>query len=345
MNKNIDITTFFNLAITIPVIDVRSPGEFDNAHFPGAINLPLFNNDERRQVGICYKEKGRDDAIILGLELVGPKMGELAKMAKSLAIDGKLVVHCWRGGMRSLSMAWLMNLAGIETYTLVGGYKTYRRYLKKYFENKFNLVVLGGMTGSGKTEILKEIKKLGEQVLDLEKLANHKGSAFGALGQEEQVSTEQFENNLFKELSNFDYNKLIWLEDESQTIGKIRIPSEFFLQMRSAQVIKIIQPLNDRIKWLVKEYGQFDKELLKMSIEKIKKRLGGLVCKQAIDALENSDFEMVADIVLAYYDKTYSYGLSTRDNKKIHELQLDKMDFAENAKAAVHFFSKLSTFF
>ena len=273
MSTIIDIEAFFELAESTPVIDVRSPKEFLHAHIPGAFNLPIFSDEEREKVGICYKEKGKDPAILLGLELVGPKMADLAKAAKKLAVNNKLLVHCWRGGMRSSSMAWLFNTIGIETFTLNGGYKTYRRYIKSYFAKPFKLVVLGGMTGSGKTEILKEIRKLDVQVIDLEGLANHKGSAFGALGQLEQNTTEQFENNLYQELVQLDSKKTIWVEDESQTIGKIWIPEEFFNQMRNCTVIRINVPKEKRINWLVEGYGGFDPELLRDSIQRIKKRI------------------------------------------------------------------------
>jgi len=341
MSNIIDIETFLELKITIPVIDVRSPKEFDHAHIPGAINLPLFSDEEREKVGICYKKQGRDTAILMGLELVGPKMADLGRKAKELAPDNKLLVHCWRGGMRSSSMAWLFNTIGIETQTLNGGYKTYRRYLKSYFAREFKLVVLGGMTGSGKTEILKEMSGLGAQVIDLEGLANHKGSAFGAIGQKEQSTTEQFENNLFKELVLFDLEKPIWVEDESQTIGKIWIPEEFFNQMRNKEVIRINVPKELRIKWLVEVYGGFDHELLRDSVGRIKKRIGGLNYNLAIEALENNELEKLVDMVLSYYDKTYQYGLSIRSQLKIYPIDLVGINHRSNAVKILEFYKTL----
>jgi len=341
MSTIIEIETFFELAEYTPVIDVRSPKEFLHAHIPGAFNLPIFSDEEREKVGICYKEKGKEPAILLGLEIVGPKMADLAKAAKKLAVNNKLLVHCWRGGMRSSSMAWLFNTIGIETFTLNGGYKTYRRYIKSYFAKTFKLVVLGGMTGSGKTEILKEISKLNTQVIDLEGLANHKGSAFGALGQLEQPTTEQFENNLYAELVQLDTEKPIWVEDESQTIGKIWIPEEFFNQMRNCVVIRINVPKNKRIKWLVEGYGGFDPELLRDSIQRIKKRIGGLNFNLAIDALEKNELENLVDIVLSYYDKTYQYGLSNRKQENLHVLDLEDVKHKENAIRIFEFYKAL----
>jgi tRNA 2-selenouridine synthase len=337
-NNQVDIETFLTLSSSIPIVDVRSPVEFAHAHIPGAINLPLFMNDERERVGICYKEKGREEAVLLGLEIVGPKMADIARLAKKLAINNKLLVHCWRGGMRSASMSWLFAILGIETYTLEGGYRSYRRYIKSYFAKDFRIVVLGGMTGSGKTEILKEIKKNGGQVIDLEGLANHKGSAFGALGQDIQSSTEQFENNLFIELVKLEIQNPIWFEDESITIGKICIPEELFLKMRNTDVIRINIPKEERIKWLVKEYGYFDHELLKDSIQRIKKRIGGLNYNLAIEALESNQLGNLVDIVLTYYDKTYSYGLSNRNQENVYLLELEKIDHPYNAKKVVEFY-------
>jgi tRNA 2-selenouridine synthase len=340
-NRQVDIETFFALSSNIPIIDVRSPFEFDHAHIPGAVNLPIFTNDERKRVGICYKDKGREAAVLLGLEIVGLKMVEFAQLAKKLAGSNKLLVHCWRGGMRSSSMSWLFSTLGIETYTLEGGYRSYRRYIKSYFANDFTIVVLGGMTGSGKTEILKEIKKNGGQVIDLEGLANHKGSAFGALGQDTQSTTEQFENNLFSELFRMEKKNPIWLEDESITIGKICIPEELYSQMRNTVVIKVNIPKEERIRWLVKEYGEFDHELLKDSIQRIKKRIGGLNYQLAIEALENNQLEKLVDLVLSYYDKTYSYGLSNRNQEKVHVIDLRNIDHPYNALKILEFYQNI----
>jgi len=143
---------------SVPVIDVRSPGEFAEGHIPGAINLPLFDDKERAIVGTTYTQIGRPEALDLGLEIVGPKMNILAKTARTYATHGKLKVHCWRGGMRSDKMAWLFELIGLETTVLEGGYKEYRQELLHGFESIKGLIVLHGPTGSGKTMILQTLK-------------------------------------------------------------------------------------------------------------------------------------------------------------------------------------------
>jgi tRNA 2-selenouridine synthase len=331
MNKEIDIERFLDLSGSIPIIDVRSPGEFEHAHIPGAYNLPLFNNLEREIVGTTYKKIGREDAILKGLELVGVKLADFVRSAKKISLENKLLVHCWRGGMRSASMAWLLNTAGIETQTLIGGYKSYRRYIKTQFARKAKILVLGGMTGSGKTELLYHLQNSNQQVIDLEKLANHKGSAFGALGQAEQCSTEQFENLLYEEWKNLDFEKIVWFEDESQAIGKIRIPEEIYIQMRKSHLINVIISKEIRIERLFKEYGNFNLELLKNALSKIKKRLGGLNAAKAIEAIENNDIKQAIDISLIYYDKAYLYGLSNREIDKIHDVRLDGPEHEKNA--------------
>jgi tRNA 2-selenouridine synthase len=338
MVKHIDIEEFLALSENVPIIDVRSPKEYLHAHIPVAFNIPLFDDTEREKVGTLYKQKGRDEAILCGLELVGPKLGNLVREAKKLSTDNKILVHCWRGGMRSASMAWLLGTAGMNVKVLTGGYKTYRRNVKSLFQKQSNIVILGGMTGSGKTEILAELKKLNEQVVDLEGLANHKGSAFGALGQEEQSSTEQFENLLFNEWKKLNLENPIWLEDESQAIGKIRIPEEVFIQMHENQLINIIIPKHLRIQRLLKEYGNFDKELLISSVLKIKKRLGGLNTSLAIDSINNQQIDKAIDFSLTYYDKAYQFGLSKRNPDKIRNLELKQIDPKENAAIILNFY-------
>jgi len=275
MSTKIGVFDFYTLSKSIPVIDVRSPKEFETGHYPGAYNIPIFNNDERTIVGTIYKKISRNDSVLKGLELVGPKLKDFAQQAQQIAKNNQLLIYCWRGGMRSASMAWLFETVGIKTHILTGGYKAFRRAGKVRLSKTEKLMVLGGLTGSGKTETLQEIQKQGEQVCDLEGLAHHKGSAFGALGQERQPTNEQFENNLIYEWFSFDLNKPIWVEDESHSIGNNWIPDELFSIMRQAPVIKMEIDKKLRITRLVNEYAGFDKKYLENCIFKISKRLGG----------------------------------------------------------------------
>jgi len=293
------------------------------------------------RLNITYKKIGRDQAVMLGLELVGSKLAGFVKQAKKIAVENKLLIHCWRGGMRSANMAWLFNTAGLKSKTLTGGYKAYRRHIKSSFAKNYKLIILGGMTGSGKTEILQAMSERGEQIIDLEKLAHHKGSSFGALGQLKQDSNEQFENNLFEDWKILDAGKIVWIEDESQAIGQIRVPEELFTRLRTSPVIKINLPKSERIELLVKNYGSFDREELKAAIQRIKKRLGGLRTKESMTAIESGDFYKVADIVLLYYDKAYNYGMKKRKNQSVFEIKIDKINPNENAMQIIDFYNSL----
>ena len=339
--KTLKTGEFLTLTEYIPLVDVRSPAEYEHAHIPGAVNIPLFSNEERAVVGINYKKNGKDNAVISGLEIVGPKLANFVKEAKKIASNKKILIHCWRGGMRSSSMAWLFETAGFEVSILEGGYKAYRNFIRSQFDNSEKLIVLGGYTGSGKTDVLLEIEKRGEQFLDLEGIAHHKGSAFGAIGQLAQPTTEQFENNLGKVWHKFDLEMTIWVEDESRQVGRCTIPENLFEKMRASTLVKIIVPKKIREKRLVIEYGVFEKELLKNSIERIERRLGGLRTQQSLEALENGDLGKVAEITLEYYDKAYLHGNTKRDKNKIYEINIDEDNPIETAKKVVAFMTDL----
>ncbi len=314
MSPSIPISEFLEAARQLPIIDVRSPAEFEKGHIPGAFNIPLFSNEERARIGTSYKQQGKDPAVLLGLEIVGPRLASFVKQAAVLTREKKVLVHCWRGGMRSSSFAWLLNTSGIEAVTLRGGYKAYRHLVQKSFEKKLNLIVLGGETGSGKTDILKQIALRGEQMLDLEGFAHHKGSSFGALGQLPQPSSEAFENHLSDALRKLDTSKRIWVEDESRSIGRVFIPDPFWIQMKTAPLICIELSKNVRIGRLLAEYGLFSKQELEAAVLRIQKRLGGLATKQCLEALAAGELGVVADITLTYYDKAYNH--SALKNKK-----------------------------
>ncbi|MCB2197425.1 MAG: tRNA 2-selenouridine(34) synthase MnmH [Bacteroidetes bacterium] len=337
MSEKIGVIEFYERSKSIPVIDVRSPGEFEKGHIPCAYNIPIFTNEERAIVGTTYKQQGKEPAVLKGLEIVGTKLRHFADTARKLAVNNSILVHCWRGGMRSESMAWLFETVGIKTYILEGGYKAFRRFGKQKLAESKNIIILGGLTGSGKTEKLLRLKEYGEQVVDLEGLAHHKGSAFGSLGQEPQPTNEQFENNLLYEWLSLDITKPIWLEDESHSIGTNWIPDELFKTMRNATVIKVDLDKNVRIERLLSEYANFDEQHLENCILRIGKRLGGQNVKSAIESLKNGDLRNVADITLAYYDKSYSFGLNQRDKDSVHSIQFDSDDPEKNAKKLIEF--------
>ena len=326
------IEDFLKRGEIFPIIDVRTPAEFEQGHIPRAYNIPLFTNEERAIIGTIYKQDSKENAIMEGLKIVGPKMYDYVKMAKEIAVDNQVLVHCWRGGMRSASMAWLFNTAGLKADTLEGGYKAYRKYIRQSFLREQPIVILGGMTGSNKTDILKELQKLGEQFIDLEGIAHHRGSAFGQIGLEPQPTNEQFENNLAKEWLALDQNKIVWFEDESKALGAVRIVDELFFRIRRSPLVVIEKNRDLRVKHSVDDYAHLDIEELKAALLRIKKRLGGNNVKMALEALDNKDFAKVAELSLIYYDKTYSYGIEERKDIKKLFIPSDIYDPKENAK-------------
>jgi tRNA 2-selenouridine synthase len=308
---------FLEYSVRIPMLDVRAPKEFCQGHIPGAVNLPLFTDEERAVIGKRYSQVGKDEALLKGLEIVGPKMTDFVKTARKISPENEVLVHCWRGGMRSEAMAWLLDFAGIKTSVLAGGYKAYRHYIRQAFVQGPTMVVLAGMTGCGKTDILHQLEALGEQIIDLESIAHHKGSAFGSLGQPDQPTNEQFENDLAAKWLLLDHGKNVWIEDESRNIGKVIIPEPIFNRMNDARVVYIDVPFEERVNRLVKEYGDFDHTLLSSIIEKINRRIGGDVANTALASLRDGDVRNAITIVLKYYDKTYQYGLSKKDETRI----------------------------
>jgi tRNA 2-selenouridine synthase len=317
----LEISAFLDKSNTTPVVDVRSPAEFTHGHIPGAINLPLFTNEERSVVGTLYLKKGSSEAMIKGLELIGPKMKQFAEAGIELAKGGELLIHCWRGGMRSNSMAWLFRTMGIRASTLEGGYKSYRHFVHASFSNPVNLVVIGGMTGSGKTEILEALEKKGHQVIHLERLASHKGSVFGAIGLPCQPSTEHFENLLSGELQKLDPHKPVFIEDESLSIGRIFIPRPFYAQMSSGRLILLKVSSGQRIKRLVEAYTGGENDLLSSGIKRIERRLGSENAARAINLVNQGEMEMAVKIVLQYYDKVYARSMKMHKRKEVIGLE------------------------
>lgn len=306
----IDIQQFLQLRHELPVVDVRSEGEYSEGHIPEALNIPILNNEERRKVGTDYKQKGQQAAIRTGFELVGPRLLQIIDDTSKLGRE--IIVHCWRGGMRSANFCQFVQMANQKTYQLEGGYKAYRNIVIESFNQPLKLVLLGGCTGSGKSEVLRALAEQGEQIIDLERLAHHKGSVFGGLMMPPQPTTEQFQNNLFETILKLDISKRIWIEDESLGIGKIFLPESFWRQMNASPIVEIVLERLDRVVRLVNEYGMTNPDMFLEAMGKITRKLGGQHFNAAKEKLLQGDMHGTIDILLTYYDKAYRKGL---DNK------------------------------
>jgi len=321
------------------VFDVRSPGEYGHAHIPGAYTLPLFSDEERAVVGTLYKQQGKQKAIKAGLDFFGKRMREMVEeVEKTVKAYQKsnpayaageealpVIVHCWRGGMRSAGVAWLLDLYGFRVYTLVGGYKAYRKWALAQFEAPYEFRILGGYTGSAKTDILEAMRQEPVTLINLEALAKHKGSAFGAMGQPPQPSQEMFENLLALELNQIN-GKPCWLEDESQRIGKLTIPHPLWRSMRRSPVFFLDIPFEERLDYIEKTYGGFEQEKYVQAVLRIQKRLGPLETKTTIAYLLENNTREAFRILLAYYDKTYRKSLHNRENldQLLHSIPCDR---------------------
>jgi len=310
------------------IIDVRSPIEYNHAHIPTAKNLPLFSDEERKIVGTTYKHLGKRPAIEKGLEFVS--FPRILKDISRLEIPHSVAIYCARGGMRSASMAWLMELLGYEVHLVDGGYKKYRKWVSDQFLRPYRLQVLGGETGSGKTKILKAIEKAGNHIVDLEGLAQHRGSVFGYM--DKQPTQEQFENTL-AQLLNALKNNTIWIEDESERIGSLVIPHHFFEQMRLAPMIVLDAPYDTRVQECLNEYVPLGKKQLSIAIHRLQKRLGGLETKKAVEAIEQDQYEACCKILLHYYDKKYRYAIGRKNPDKVSIFRRENRTIEETGLA------------
>jgi tRNA 2-selenouridine synthase len=288
--------------------------------------MPLFDDEERSVVGTLYKNSGREAAILEGLGFAGKKLQAMVKQARRIAPGRKMLVHCWRGGMRSESVAWLLSTAGFEVYLLDGGYKSYRSYIRETWERECSLIVLAGKTGTGKTEILGHIERLGHQFLDLEKHAHHKGSSFGAIGQEIQPTNEQFENNLADAWLVLDFSRPVWIEDESRFIGKVGIPEALFNRKQRSLTLFVEIPVSLRIERLIREYTIYPKEVLQQALSNISRRLGNDKVKIAAEAIENNDFYAAIAMVLNWYDKSYTWEMQKKETNEMIVLEVNHSD-------------------
>ena len=325
------------LDLDAPIVDVRSPGEYHQGHIPGAHNLPLFSDAERAAVGTTYKQEGRQSAVQLGLELVGPKLATMAATLQAIQAPGRdggktaLGIHCWRGGMRSASVAWLAGTLELPVALLEGGYKRFRHWVLAEMEKPWPLLVLGGRTGTGKTDLLLELQRRGTAVVDLEGLANHRGSSFGGLGLPPQPSNEHYENLLAFALRQCRSPGPIWLEAESAQVGRCRIPAGLWAQMGQAPTVEIQRPMAERVERLVAVYGKLGQLPLREATERIARRLGPQRTALALGAIDQSDWAEACRQMLDYYDRCYDHDLGRRSQHPRRQFDLTGLNEAEAA--------------
>jgi tRNA 2-selenouridine synthase len=315
-----------------PLIDVRSPAEFSAGHIIGAVNVPLFSDDERAEVGTLYKQSGRETAIKMGLELVGPNLCSFIEQVEKLK-SKQVRVQCWRGGMRSQSMAWLLETYGFETTILEGGYKAYRNAILDFFAQEMDMRILSGYTGSMKTQILLAMREMGAQVIDLEGAAGHQGSSFGNVLSEGQPSTEHFHNLTFEQAREFDLTKPIWIEDESNMIGKVAMISTLFKKKETCPHFMIEIPLDARLDHLVNDYGEVQESGLISATDGIRKKLGNEQADASIALIKEGKLKEASAIILTYYDKQYQRAL---DKKKELIKEFHSFDHADIQEIARH---------
>jgi len=303
------------LAAAGPIVDARSPAEYARGHIPGAHNLPLFSDDERAEIGTLYKQRGRQQAVMLGLARVGPRLADLGESLRALqagaageaGTGAALRLHCWRGGLRSASLAWLAETIDLPVLLLEGGYKVYRHWVLAQFEQAWPLRLLGGRTGTGKTDLLLELERRGVGVVDLEGLAHHRGSSFGGLGLPPQPSTEHFENRLAARLVGLVAAGPIWLEAESVQVGRCRIPAGLWRQMQAAPRLELRRPLDERVRRLVAVYGSQNGAALAEATTRIARRLGPERTRLALEAIAAEDWAAACRQMLDYYDRCYDH--------------------------------------
>ncbi|MFO0077267.1 MAG: tRNA 2-selenouridine(34) synthase MnmH, partial [Cyanobacteriota bacterium] len=294
---------------------------------------PLFDDAERAEVGTLYHQQGRQAAVLRGLALVGPRLEAMAAALLAQTQDphhgqGPLRLHCWRGGMRSGSVAWLAGQVDLPVQLLEGGYKAYRRWVLELVERPWPLRLLGGRTGSGKTELLLALAEKGVAVVDLEGLAHHRGSSFGALGLPPQPSSEQFENRIAARLAALEGAGEIWLEAESSQVGRCRIPPGLWRQMQQAPVLEVQRPLERRVEHLVAIYGVQDPTLLAEATQRIGKRLGPQRTALALEAIGQGDWATACRQMLDYYDRCYDHELRS------HQFSVVELEGLEPEPAA-----------
>lgn len=308
------------------LIDVRTPAEFTETTIPGSVNVPLFSNSERAEIGTVYKHQGKQAARKLGIAMVAPRIPALIEQVEAArsTTGGPLIVFCWRGGMRSLALVSFLQLAGFPARQLNGGHKAFRRMVHDYFmRNQWPPVyVLRGLTGVGKTRVLKQLAERGQPVVDLEGLANHRGSAFGALGLQPQPSQKMFEALLWDRLVHLSDHPYLVTEGESRHIGRVVVPPLFHQAMQAQVSLWLEATLATRVAIILDDYPARDqlREQFLAPLQALKERLGKQTVAELTTLLEQGQWEqLVRELMVRYYDPLY---LHTKPDRRI-EVQME----------------------
>ncbi|HHW06532.1 MAG TPA: tRNA 2-selenouridine(34) synthase MnmH [Clostridia bacterium] len=308
-----DIAIEEALALTkASFVDVRSPEEYEHDTIPGAVNVPLFDNEERHRIGVVYAEHGPQEARKLGLSLIAPKLPQMVNRLWELKHGRQMVIFCWRGGDRSHAVAHLLDIMHIPCYRLIGGYKAYRRYVNKHLREKslpHQFVVLHGLTGTGKTEIIRELGRRGYPVLDLEGLANHRGSVFGSVGLGQQPSQKKFESMILHQIRNYGPGRLLIVEGESKKIGKLFVPEAVYEGILHGHRVLVKDTMENRVRRLIREYVEncrWDIAEVEQALKRLTPRLGKDKVNQMLNYLAQGKLEVVGEILISdYYDVLY----------------------------------------
>ena len=297
-------------------IDVRCPREYKKGHYTDAINIPIFSDDEYQELGQIYRKEGDTVASQLGYKYALNSKSRILTSMKELN-ENNFIIYCARGGMRSKGFQAIVNQEGYKTSRIKKGYKEIREHVLNSFKQKRVVVIIAGSTGTGKTTIINKMKECGHNIIDLEKLANHRGSAFGDLGVAEQASQQQFENDLSYFWTQTDPGRNVFIESESRKIGKVSIPEGIWTQMIKALYLKIDMGIDRRVENLIKDYGEYPRSDLEKRIHQISRKLGGQNVKTAIELLESNSLHDLCKFLLEnYYDKMYRVAYNRRNSKK-----------------------------
>jgi len=311
-------------------IDVRSPDEFDDGTIPGAINVPILSNEQRAEIGTLFKQDGPDAARHRGMHLVSPHIPGMIEEILSHRESHRqsIVIFCWRGGLRSRAMTAFLQLAGFPAFQLRGGHKAFRRQVLDFFEQGSwaRMLVLRGLTGVGKTRILQQVEQEGWPVVDLEGLANHRGSAFGGVGLGQQPSQKTFEALLWDKLRQVEHQGWALTEGESRHIGRLLLPQRFHQSLQDETTLWLETSMENRVRIILEDYqvDQLPREAFIPPIESIKCRLGGKETEQMLELLHHKQWQqLISELMVKYYDPLYRH---TRPDDRV-ELTIDP--FAE----------------